>query len=116
MPLVARKDGVDIVDTVHVSVGDADPKDGITCDAAPQNIVTEAGSPDVFVHNVGVVRKGDVEQAHTIPPACATHQTGLATHSPNVYANNLEIGRLHDTYSCGAKIINVTQGDVYANS
>lgn len=116
MPLVARKDHVDIVDTVHVSVGDAAGDDGSVCDAAPQNITTDEGSPDVFVHNIGVVRKGDLETAHTIPPACATHQTGLATHSPNVFANNLEIGRLNDTYNCGAKIIIVTQPDVFANS
>ena len=114
MPLVARKDGVDIVNTIHVSVGDADPLDGIACDAAPQDIATEAGSPDVFAEGVGVVRDGDVEQSHTIP-GCSSHQTGLATFSPNVYANGKAIGRLNDTYSCGAKITSVTQSTVYAN-
>jgi|TARA_B100000035_G_scaffold5957_1_gene5246 uncharacterized Zn-binding protein involved in type VI secretion len=114
MPLVARKDGVDVVDTVHVSVGDADPLDGIACDAAPQIIATEAGSPDVFAVGVGVVRDGDVEESHTIP-GCTTHQTGLATFSENVFANGKAIGRLNDTYKCGAKIINVTQSTVFAN-
>lgn len=114
MPLVARKDGVDTVNTVHVSVGDKDPDDGIACDAAPQNIGTEQGSDDVFVHEVGVVRKDDKEQSHTIP-GCASHQTGLSTYSPNVYANNKNIGRLNDTYACSAKIVSISQGDVFAN-
>jgi len=114
MPLVARKDGVDIVDTVHVSVGDADPDDGIACDASPQNIGTDEGSSDVFAEGVGVVRKDDKEESHTIP-GCSSHQTGLATYSPNVYANNKQIGRLNDTYDCGAQIITVNQSTVYAN-
>ena len=59
MPLVARGDGADTVNTVHVSVGDADPLDGIACDAAPQVIATEQCSDDVFVENIGVVRKSD---------------------------------------------------------
>jgi len=114
MPLVARKDGAEAVDTVHVSVGDANPLDGIACDAAPQVIATEQGSDDVRVEGIGVVRKGDNEQAHTIP-GCATHQTGLATHSPNVFANGKEIGRKDDTFNCGAKIISVSQTTVFAN-
>tara|TARA_B100000214_G_scaffold159208_1_gene114315 strand:+ start:2085 stop:2435 length:351 start_codon:yes stop_codon:yes gene_type:complete len=114
MPLVARKDGAEVVNTVHVSVGDANPLDGIACDAAPQNIATEQGSDDVFVEGIGVVRKGDNEQAHTIP-GCSTHQTGLATHSNNVFANDKEIGRKDDTYGCGAQITSVTQSTVFAN-
>ena len=39
MPLVARKDQVDTVNTIHVSVGDADPLDGIACDANPVYIL-----------------------------------------------------------------------------
>ena len=114
MPAVARKDAVDVVNTIHVSVGDANPDDGIACDAAPQTIATEAGSSDVFAVGVGVVRDGDVEQSHTIP-GCSSHQTGLATFSPNVYANGKKIGRLNDTYTCGAKIVSVTQNTVFAN-
>lgn len=114
MPLVARKDQVDTVNTIHVSVGDADPDDGIACDANPQNIATLEGSPNVFAENVGVVRKGDKEVAHTFP-GCATHQTGLATYSSNVFANGLNIGRKDDTYGCSAKITVVTQSSVYAN-
>ena len=114
MPLVARKDGVDTVNTVHVSVGDDDPLDGIACDADPQDIGTLDGSPDVFAEGVGVVRSGDNEEAHTIP-GCSTHQTGLATFSPNVYANGKQIGRKDDTYGCGAQITSVTQSTVFAN-
>ena len=113
MPKVARKDAVDSVNTVHVSVGDADPDDGIACDAAPQTIATDEGSPNVFAEGVGVVRKDDKEQAHTFP-GCATHQTGLATYSPNVYANGKNLGRLDDTYACGAKITSGV-GTVFAN-
>ena len=112
---IARKAGSgDVVNTVHVSVGDADPDDGIACDAAPQNIKTEEGSPNVFVENHGVVRRGDKEQSHTIP-GCSKHQTGLATYSPNVYANGKQIGRLNDTYACTAKITSITQSTVFAN-
>ena len=115
MPKVARKDAADIVNTIHVSVGDASPSDGSICDADPVDIATLEGSGDVFAENVGVVRKGDKQQKHTIPPACALHQTGLTAYSPNVFANNLNIGREKDTYGCGAKITSVTQSTVYAN-
>ena len=114
MPLVARKDGVDPVDTVHPSVGDLNPLDGIACDADPQTIATDEGSEDVFVNEVGVVRKGDKEASHTFP-GCATHQTGLDTHSETVFANNLPIGRDGDTYKCCAKITGVTQSTVFAD-
>lgn len=115
MPLIARKDGQDAVDTIHVSTGDAVPNDGIICDASPQTIATDEGSSDVFVEGYGVVRKDDKEESHTIPPACATHQTGLGTYSPSVYANGKQIGRKGDTYKCTAKIITVNQNTVYAN-
>ena len=115
MPAIARKDGIDIVDTVHVSVGDAVPNDGVVCDASLQIIATDEGSDNVYAVGYGVVRKNDKEKSHTIPPACATHQTGLASYSPTVFANGKEIGRKNDTYTCGAKIITVNQSTVYAN-
>lgn len=114
MPGIARKSGTDTVNTVHVSVGDAAGGDGSICDAAPQTIVTSQGSNNVFVNNIGAVRKTDLEQAHTIPPVCATHATGLATHSPNVFVNNLEVGRLGDSYNCGATITS-SSTNVFAN-
>lgn len=111
---IARKSGSgDVVNTVHVSVGDADPDDGIACDAAPQNISTDEGSTDVFVAGHGVVRNGDNEASHTIP-GCTTHQTGLNTYAGTVFANGLEIGRQGDTFVCGAQITSVQQGTVWA--
>jgi uncharacterized Zn-binding protein involved in type VI secretion len=115
MPAIARKDGVDRVNTVHVSVGDADSEDGIACDASPQVIGTQEGSTDVFVEEVGFVRRGDKEESHTIP-GCSTHQTGLTVkYSPNVFANNKNIARLGDIYGCTAQIVTVTQNTVFAN-
>lgn len=112
---IARKAGSgDVVNTVHVSVGDADPDDGIACDAAPQNISTDQGSTDVFVAGHGVVRNGDNEASHTIP-GCTTHQTGLNTYSSNVFVNGLEVGREGDTFVCGAEITTVQQTTVFAN-
>lgn len=114
MPAVARGDAVDTANTVHVSTGDADPNDGIVCDAAPQSTATEECSDDVFTNSIGTVREGDVHQAHTIPPACATHQTPLAAHSPDVYVNGHGMGRLGDTYSCGTIILSGSP-NVFAN-
>jgi|14_taG_2_1085336.scaffolds.fasta_scaffold05525_5 uncharacterized Zn-binding protein involved in type VI secretion len=112
---IARKSGSgDVVNTVHVSVGDADSDDGIACDAAPQNINTDEGSTTVFAEFHGVVRQGDKVQAHTIP-GCSTHAPGLATYSGNVYVENKKVGREGDTYGCGAKITSVGQGTVWAN-
>ena len=86
----------------------------IACDAAPQIIATQDGSPDVFAEGIGVVRKGDNEQSHTFP-GCAIHQTGLADGSPDVFANGLPIGRKDDVYNCGAQITTVNQSTVFAN-
>jgi uncharacterized Zn-binding protein involved in type VI secretion len=101
MPLVARGNGVDKVDTVHP-----------IC-VAPGIIGTDQCSDNVFVANVGVHREGDLNEPHThCPPVFGTP---LVTFSSNVYANNKRVGRLGDTYSCGAKIIDVTQSTVFAN-
>ena len=105
MPAVARKSGTEPVNTVHVSVGDANPLDDCACDAAPTIVATAAGSGNVFANSIGVVRAGDAVQGHTIPCGCAVHAPGLASFSPNVFANNKGIGRLGDTYGCGAVIL-----------
>lgn len=112
---IARKAGSgDVVNTVHVSIGDADTDDGIACDEDPQDILTDEGSTDVFVAGHGVVRNGDNEASHTIP-GCTTHQTGLNTYSSNVFVNGLEVGREGDTFVCGAQITTVQQSTVFAN-
>ena len=112
---IARKAGSgDVVDTVHVSVGDDDPDDGIACDAAPQNILTDEGSSRVFVEGHGVVREGDKVEAHTIP-GCSTHAPVLTAFSGDIYVEGKRVGREGDTYGCGAKIITVGQSTVFGN-
>ena len=112
---IARKAGSgDVVDTVHVSVGDDDPDDGIACDAAPQNILTDEGSSRVFVEGHGVVREGDKVEAHTIP-GCSTHAPVLTAFSGDIYVEGKRVGREGDTYGCGAKIITVVQSTVFGN-
>lgn len=91
MPAVARKSGTDTVSINHP-----------TCQGAT---ATDAGSSNVFVNNIGVVREGDTVESHThSPPACPSHAPGLVSFSGTVYANNKHLGRLGDTYGCGASI------------
>jgi uncharacterized Zn-binding protein involved in type VI secretion len=91
MPAIARKDGVDTVSINHP-----------TCQGST---VTDAGSADVFVNGIGIVRKDDVVKSHTFaPPACPSHAPGLVTFSPDVFVNSLNVGRLGDKYGCGASI------------
>jgi uncharacterized Zn-binding protein involved in type VI secretion len=113
MPPVARKSGTEPVDTVHVSVGDANPLDDCACDAAPQIIGTDVGSGDVFANSIGVVRAGDAVQPHTFPCDCALHAPGLASFSGTVFANGKNIGRQGDVYGCGALILSGS-GNVFA--
>jgi uncharacterized Zn-binding protein involved in type VI secretion len=101
MPLVARGDGVDIVNTGHP-----------VC-VAPGIIATLSCSDNVFVHNVGVHRKDDTNTPHThCPPVFSTT---VNSYSPNVFANFLNVAREGDTYTCGAFIQEVTQKTVFAN-
>jgi uncharacterized Zn-binding protein involved in type VI secretion len=101
MPLVARGDGADIVNTGHP-----------VC-VAPGQIGTLSCSGDVFVANVGIHRKDDTNDPHThCPPVFSTT---VNSYSPNVFANNRNVARLDDTYTCGAFIQVVNQSTVYAN-
>lgn len=101
MPAVARKSGNDSVSINHP-----------TCQGST---VTAAGSSNVFVNNIGAVRKSDAVQSHTFaPPACPSHAPGLVSFSPNVFVNNLNIGRLGDAYGCGATISSGSP-NVFAN-
>ena len=108
MPGIARDHGTDSVNTVHGAVG------GSRCNAAPTTVATDAGSANVFVNGIGVVRSGDTVQSHHNGSSCANHTPGLATFSGNVFANGLNIGRLGDTYACGAKITSASS-NVFAN-
>lgn len=102
MPLVARGDHVDVVNTGHP-----------VC-VAPGTIATLSCSGDVFVHNIGVHRKSDTNTPHThCPPV---YSTNIVSYSPNVFANNREVARQGDSYSCGAFVQKVTQPNVFANS
>lgn len=100
MPAVARKSGVDSVATNH------------GCDGST---VTAAGSGDVFVNNIGVVRLGDNNQTHRVGGrrCSAKHSVPLSSASPNVFANGRAIGRLGDAY--GGETISSGSGNVFAN-
>lgn len=101
MPLIARGNGVDIVNTGHP-----------VC-VAPGKIATLSCSGDVFIANIGVHRNTDTNTPHThCPPV---YSTTVNSYSPNVYANNLQVARLNDTYTCSAFIETITQGTVFAN-
>ena len=102
MPLVARGDEVDVVNTGHP-----------VC-VSPADIATLSCSNNVFVHNVGIHRKDDTNTPHThCPPV---YSTKVSTYSSNVFANNREVARQGDDYTCGAYVKTVTQKDVFANS
>lgn len=113
MPPVARKNGTEPVNTVHVATGDADTEDSSFCDVAPIITATAAGSGNVFANSIGVVRLGDAVAPHPIGGTCSPHSPGLAAGSGTVFANGKNIGRLGDTYGCGAVILSGS-GNVFA--
>ena len=104
MPEAARGNATETVDTVHVAVGDANPNDGIACDAAPTTTSTNVCSSKVFAEGIGVVRQGDAVTAHTFP-GCSTHTPGLTSFSSKVTIEGKGAGRKGDSYGCGATII-----------
>lgn len=105
MPAVARKNGVDQVNTVHNSVGSE-------CKDAPTIVGTDAGSSDVFANGIGVVRVGDIMQVHDLP-GCIPHAPPLVTGSSSVFVNGRAIGRVGDQYAGGEVIISGS-GSVFA--
>lgn len=97
MSLVARKAQVDTVASPDGNPGDPCPGD-VKCNS-PSTQATEAGSSDVFIMGIGVVREGDVMKSHPSPACgCPAHAPSLSTFSAYVYANNLRIGRVGDAY------------------
>ena len=109
MPAVARGDGTDSVRSAHgAGKGCPDPID----------TTTDQCSPNVFINGIGVVRKTDTVASHTAL-GCGSEAPGLTTHSPNVFANGLQFGRLGDDYKTGgdggSNIITSGSPDVYAN-
>lgn len=54
-------------------------------------------SPDVFINNLGVSRRTDVNTGHLIPAdVCPIHQAPIAVGSTVTFANNLGVGRIGD--------------------
>jgi len=100
MPNIARKAANDTVDCVDGTPGT--PCDvGVRCDA-PSIQATAAGSSDVFVEGIGVVRIGDAMLAHPyVPCGCPSHAPPLTVASAYVYANGIRIGRIGDLYTGG---------------
>jgi hypothetical protein len=127
MPAVARKDSADTIATGH------------GCDATT---TTLTGSGNVYVNSIGIVRRGDLSQVHNYEvidsrlvesPApdpvpedyvpsyyteyystCVPHQVSLTSYSGNVFANDLNIGRLGDSYS--GHTLSSGSPNVFANS
>jgi len=97
MPEIARKAQVDTVASPDGNPGDPCPGD-VKCNS-PSTQATEAGSSDVFIMGIGVVREGDVMKSHPSPACgCPAHAPKLTVFSSRVYANGLRIGRKGDYY------------------
>jgi uncharacterized Zn-binding protein involved in type VI secretion len=101
MPLIARGNAADVVNTGHP-----------IC-VVPGQITTLSGSDDVFVVDEPCHRFDDTNEPHThCPPVFSTT---INSASPNVYANDRAVARLGDTYTCGAFVEIVNQSTVFAN-
>lgn len=70
-------------------------------------------SPNVFVNSRQVIRVTDSYPPHGIPP-CLPHSGNLADGSPNVFVNDLKLGRIGDPLNCGS-LVQQGSGDVFAN-
>ena len=101
MPLVARKAANDIVKCVDGTPASECSPGVPKCDG-PSTQATDAGSSDVFVEGIGVVRIGDTMIPHPAPVCgCGAHAPALSAASAYVYANGRRIGRIGDLYSPG---------------
>lgn len=122
MPAVAKKAG-------NSSVKCTDGAKGSSCG---QNVwhwdsgttqKSDAGSSNVFVNNIGVVRKDDAMISHPDGDPCVSspvnHAPKLSTYSNNVFANNKNIGRIGDKYDSDGHFdheIKTGSSNVFANS
>lgn len=87
---VARKDGVDSIDTGH------------TCDTTS---ATEKGSSTVFADGTGVCRKGDTIKIHSIEVGgyCVPHiGADITGGSSSVFADGIAIARKGDAADFGS--------------
>lgn len=90
MPAVARGDGED---TVLSKTGS-----GRRC-AFPLTTNTKDCSSDVFVENIGIVRKDDVVGIHKKRGCTEDDTSPLTSFSSSVFANGLNVGRIGDEYT-----------------
>jgi hypothetical protein len=106
MPAVSRKSGTDTV---------ASPDGAGYCSGDPSTQTTDVGSDDVLANAIGVIRSGDTVITHLHPGPCDTpHNPALDSYSPNVFANNKNLGRFGDTYG-GDHIVSSGSTNVFAN-
>jgi uncharacterized Zn-binding protein involved in type VI secretion len=121
MPAVAQKNG-------SSSVAATDGARGSSCGRnvwhwdTPTTQSSDTGSSNVFVENIGVVRKDDTMVSHPDGNPCVggpvNHAPALSTYSPNVFVNNREIGRIGDKYDSDGHFdhtITSGAGTVFAN-
>jgi len=68
----------------------------------PTTQASDAGSGNVFVNGIGVVRQGDAMVSHPDGNPCVSspvdHAPTLSTFSGNVFVNGKAIGRIGDKY------------------
>jgi uncharacterized Zn-binding protein involved in type VI secretion len=121
MPGIAQKGG-------SSSVAATDGAQGSGCGRnvfhwnTPTTQASDAGSSDVFVNGIGVVRDGDVMVSHPDGNPCVgspvNHAPALSTFSPNVFVNNKALGRIGDKYDSDGHYdhtITSGSGTVFAN-
>ena len=110
MPGIARKDGVDRIDSSHGT--------GYKC-RSPKEHGTAKGSSDVRVNGTGVVRYGDKMQKHSYPNRCSQHEPTLSTSSSNVFVNGMGVGRDTDNHTVttggGTHTLKTGSTNVFAN-
>lgn len=101
MPAVARKNQVDSVNCVDGTPGSDCSPTVKRCDS-PSIQATLAGSSNVLVNGIGVVREGDVMVPHPAPECnCPLHAPVLTAFSSKVFVNGKRLGRLGDLYTAG---------------
>lgn len=121
MPAVALKGG-------SSSISCTDGAKGSPCGKnvwhwnTPTTQTSDAGSGNVFVENIGVVRDGDTMSSHPDGNPCVrspvNHAPALSTFSSTVFVNNKAIGRVGDKYDSDGHYdhtISTGAGTVFAN-
>ena len=102
MAAVALKDGSSSVACTDGIIGSACGKTPHHWDTKSTQ-ASDAGSTDVFVNNIGVVREDDAMASHPDGEPCVAspknHAPTLSTYSSTVYVNNKHIGRIGDKYN-----------------